>query len=230
MTASAKAEASPGILGSLLPHAFWLGGIGLATIVFWKLRIIDAATSLKVEVGSLDIYTEHYPMTKWGFERLFSGDFPHWNPYQLTGMPFQAIPHVGLLYPANWIYGVMETAAATELSFIAHLFFAGAGAFMLCRTIDFSPRASLMTAFTFMWSGWMIVYSNEASLISGMSWLPTTVLMVELSLRGRRWAVFGLIGWLSVPGRWEMPISACTTSMMKLMPLASSRYRSFAGS
>jgi hypothetical protein len=129
-------------------------------------------------------------MTKFGFERLFSGDLPLWNPFQLCGLPFLAIPHVGLLYPGNWIYGLMETAAATEASFVLHLFLAGAGMFLLVRTLEMPRVAALAASLTFMWSGWMIFYANQASLISGMSWLPVTVWMVEQSFRGRRSAPF----------------------------------------
>jgi hypothetical protein len=171
----------------------WLAGLFVATVVFWKLRIIDAATDPRVLLGSNDIYTEHYPMSKFGFERLFAGDIPLWNPFQLTGTPFLPVTHVGLFYPANFVYAFMDTGVAIEVSFVAHLFFAGAGMWLLLRSLDFSPRAGLVAALTFMWSGWMIFYSNQASLISGMSWLPFTVWMVELALRGNRRAALGLV-------------------------------------
>jgi len=105
----------------------------VATVVFWKLRIFDSATRHDFALGSFDIYIEHYPMTRYGFEMISSGHIPLWNPYQLTGMPFLAIPHVGLLYPGNWIYVLFDTVIAIEVSFVLHLFFAALGSFLLAR-------------------------------------------------------------------------------------------------
>ncbi len=48
-------------------------------------------------------------------------------------MPFLAIPHVGLLYPGNWIYVLFDTVIAIEVSFVLHLFFAALGSFLLAR-------------------------------------------------------------------------------------------------
>ncbi len=131
-------------------------------------------------------------MARFGFDRLFASDLPLWNPFQPTGTPFLPVTHVGLFYPGNFIYGFLDTGVATEVSFVLHLFFAGAGMWLLLRTLDLSGRAGLVAALPFMWSGWMIFYSNQASLITGMSWLPFTVWMVELSLRGEWRATCGL--------------------------------------
>ncbi len=88
-------------LRRLPTSAWWFCFLFMATLVFWKLRILDSWTSRSVGLGNLDLYTEHYPMTKFGFERVFSGELPLWNPFQLCGQPFFAIPHVGLLYPGS---------------------------------------------------------------------------------------------------------------------------------
>ncbi len=173
--------------------ALWFVALFVATLVFWKLRIIDAATNPSVVLGSIDIYTEHLPMSAFGFERLFAGDLPLWNPFQLTGTPFLGVTHVGLFYPGNFIYAFMDAGVATEVSFVLHLFFAGAGMGLLLRSLEFSWRAAAVAALTFMWSGWMIFYSNQASLISGMSWLPFTLYLVDRALRGHRWAVFAMV-------------------------------------
>jgi len=56
-----------------------------------------------------------------------------------------------------------------------HLFFAGLGSFLLARLLGLSSLSGIASALTFMWSGWMIFYSNQASLVSGMSWLPMMI-------------------------------------------------------
>jgi hypothetical protein len=161
-------------------------------LLFWKLRIVEAATHVGVAIGNRDLHIEHYPMAKYGFGALASGRLPVWNPYQLTGMPFFAVPHVGLLYPGNWIYLFIETARAIELSFVLHSFLAGLGSVLLMRALGLSRLAGWAAALTFMWSGWMIGTSNQAVLFSGMSWLPITLFLVERTVRGRRLAGIGL--------------------------------------
>jgi hypothetical protein len=192
-SSSGESKNTPTFARDGLRVAYWLAGLFVATVAFWKLRIIDAATKSQITLGSFDIYIEHYPMTKFGFERLFSGEIPLWNPYQLTGTPFLPVTHVGLFYPGNFIYGFLDTGIAIEVSFVLHLFFAGAGVWMLLRTLEFSGRAGFVAALTFMWSGWMIFYSNQASLISGMAWLPFMIWMVELTLRGNQRAALGVV-------------------------------------
>lgn len=171
-----------------------LWGLGLlfANVVFWKLRIFDSGTRPEMTLGSYDTYTEHYPMARYGFEELASGRIPLWNPFQLTGMPFLGVPHVGLMYPGNWLYLLLDTAVATELNLVLHLFLAGLGAWLLARTLGLSPLAGVAWALGFTWSGWMISYTDEASLISGMSWLPMTLFAIERALRGGRVAAVGL--------------------------------------
>ena len=48
-----------------LPRAWsWLVELLVATVAFWKLRVIDTGTNSPSSLGSRDIYTDHYPMAK----------------------------------------------------------------------------------------------------------------------------------------------------------------------
>ena len=49
-----------------------------------------------------------------GMERvhaLAQGRIPLWNPYQLNGIPFLAVPHSRIFYPPNWVYLWPRTTA-----------------------------------------------------------------------------------------------------------------------
>jgi hypothetical protein len=164
-----------------------------ATTVLWKFRIIGSAHMPYLAFDTVDLYTEHYPMAAYGFSMLRSGHLPLWDPYQLCGLPFLAIPHTGLFYPGNLPYLLFNTASATEIVLIEHLVFAGVGMWLLGCLFDFSPAGALAAAVTFMWSGWMMSYVHQAALISGMCWLPMTALLVEKTGRGSRLAPFGLV-------------------------------------
>lgn len=61
---------------ALISSVGWVLGLFVATVVFWKLRIFDSATRHDFALGSFDIYIEHYPMTRYGFEMISSGHIP----------------------------------------------------------------------------------------------------------------------------------------------------------
>jgi hypothetical protein len=162
------------------------------TTAVWKLRIINSANIEDLFTDTIDLYTEHYPMAAYGFSVLRSGHIPLWDPYQLCGLPFLAIPHTGLFYPGNLPYLLFSAGLATEIVLVAHLVFAGLGMWLLGRAFGFNFAGALAGAVTFMWSGWMMGYIHQAALVSGMCWLPVTALLVEKTTRGSRVAPFGL--------------------------------------
>jgi hypothetical protein len=167
-----------------------LGALGL---LFWQTRIIDEADLGPLTLRSVDTYIEHYPTAWYGFEVLRSGAIPLWNPYQLCGLPFMAVPSAGLFYPGNFAHLPFDTGLATEIVLIAHQILGGLGMWLLARTLGLSASGALAGALTFMWSGWMIHSLGWPSRISNMSWLPVTVLAIERTIRGGRWATYGLI-------------------------------------
>ncbi len=158
----------------------------LATLAFWKFRLIDPAGDAQVGIMTDDLYNEAYPMLRYGFEKLASGTIPLWNPYQLCGVPFLAIPYTGLFYPGNLPYLFFDAGWALEISLVAHLAFAALCMWLLARNLGFGVEAALAAALTFTWSGWMFTRIHQPSLLSGVCWLPATVLLIEHTVRGRR--------------------------------------------
>ena len=137
-----------------------------AAISFWKIRVIDPDQTPSLFFKTIDLYTEHYPMAWYGFKQLASGSIPLWNPYQLCGIPFLAVPHTGLFYPGNLPYLFFHTATAIELVYIAHTIFAGWAIWLLTRKFGMGAIAGLVGAVTFMWSVWMINNLNQAAIIA----------------------------------------------------------------
>ena len=169
-----------------------VGLFSLLTFVFWWFRIYLASSGAMVGWPNADLWVEHYPMTRYGFEMLRAGDLPLWNPYQLMGLPFLAIPHTGLLYPGNLAYAIFGPAVGSEVVWGLHSAFAAFSMWLLARHFGISSIGGVVAGLTFAWSGWMSFQVALPGLISGMSWLPLTVLLVERSLSGRRFAAMGL--------------------------------------
>lgn len=165
----------------------------IVTLTFWKVRIIDAGTTNYLEWGTVDLFTEHYPMAWYGFKMLSSGRVPLWDPYQLCGLPFMAVPHTGLFYLGNLPYLFFDTDIAIEIALVSHLVFAGLGMWLLARSLHLTGAGGLAGALTFMWSGWMMHYVQQASLVSAMCWLPMTVYLIERTIRGSASASLGVV-------------------------------------
>lgn len=164
----------------------------LATIALWKFRIIDTASIKYLMFDTVDLYTEHFPMAAYGFRILRSGQIPLWDPYQLCGLPFLAVPHTGIFYPGNLPYLFFDTGVATEITLILHLLFAAVSMWLLARALGLSVSGAFAGALTFAWSGCMMASVHQAALISGMCWLPATLLLIEGAVRGGGWVPFGL--------------------------------------
>lgn len=161
----------------------WMVFIILLSVLFWKARIIDTATSKLINLRNIDLFIEHYPMAAYGFGELAAFRLPLWNPYQLGGMPFFAIPHTGLFYPGNLPYLFFNTAVATEVSLVAHLALSGVGMWTFGRCVGLRSCAALTGALSTMWSGYTMLYMNLPTPISGVCWLPVMGTVVIASFR-----------------------------------------------
>jgi hypothetical protein len=157
----------------------------VAVPLFWKLRIIDLAANPLPTLRSGDLYIEHYPTLRYGFEALRAGRIPLWNPGELCGVPFLAVPFSGLWYPGNWLYLIADTAVAIELSFLLHAFLGSFGMMRLLRDAEVPRLASLCAALSFIWSGWAIFNVNQPTIFAALMWAPATVAIARRVIAGK---------------------------------------------
>lgn len=163
--------------------------ISLAMAAFWKFRIVDPAQDPSLLLSTIDLYTEHLPMARFGFAALSSGSLPLWNPYQLCGLPMLAVSHTGLLYPGNAPYWWLDAAVATEFVYVVHLILAAAGLWGLARSFGIGWAGCASGAVAYAWSGYLAIHAHQSAILSGLAWLPATLLAIEWALRGKRWGL-----------------------------------------
>ena len=165
----------------------------LLSFLFWKFRIFDSGVNPAIEVGPVDLYIEITPMNVYGFEALAHGRLPLWNPYQLCGEPFLAMPYVGFLYPFHLINLWFGILTSYEISLVFHMFFGALGMWGLARHFRMTNSGGLCAAVTFTWSGWLILNNTVPWVFETITWMPLTVLLFDLVLEGRRRAWLWLI-------------------------------------
>ncbi len=71
--------------------------LAIVMVAFWYFALVAPAQEQKISIRSVDLYQEHYPVAKYGGEMLRGGEIPVWNPYQLNGLAFLAVPHSRLV-------------------------------------------------------------------------------------------------------------------------------------
>lgn len=168
----------------------WNALLVASVVLFWKFRVIDSAFSW-FTVSNLDIFVSQHPMTQYAVESLRAGRLPLWNPHQLCGLPFAAIPYVGLFYPPNAVY-LAGVAAGFELSYVLHMCAAAIAMAWFVRIHRMPWAAGVVAALTYCWSGRVIDWINQPFMVAGLAWLPITLLAVEKTVRGSRAARVGL--------------------------------------
>ncbi len=156
------------------------------SLLFWKFRIFDSGTNPTIELGNVDLYIEVTPMNTYAFEALRHGHLPLWNPYQFCGEPFLAMAYVGLFYPLRLINLFFDVLTSFEISVVTHMFFGALSMFFLARHFGIKSLGAFCAAVTFVWSGWLIHNNTLPGVFEGMTWMPMTVLLLDLVLLGRR--------------------------------------------
>ena len=164
-----------------------------SALLFWKLRILDLGTDPRIEIGPIDLYIEHVPMAAAAYDALAGGRLPLWNPHQLGGLPFLAVPHVALLYPLHLFSLWVPAETAVEVSFVLHMWLGGVGMALLVRRLRLSALAATAGALTFTWSGWMIFAHVVPTVFAGLAWLPVTIFLIERAIDRERFALVALV-------------------------------------
>lgn len=119
------------------------------------------------------------------------GQFPCWNPYSLTGIPWSSSPQSSLYYPGNWLFLLFDGIPLISWLLVAHHWLAGAGMYFLCRRYQFSWLAALFGGTAFASTPFLIAHSAEGHFPHAclIAWFPWVLLCFERLRSGQRGAV-----------------------------------------
>ena len=108
------------------------------------------------------------------FDAWGKGQLPFWNSYQLAGTPLLANSQSAGLYPLHILMGVLHVPTATAMTLLAwfHLFWAGFGAFSLCRALGGNKVGGFVAGASFSLSTFMLAWTGLPSVIETVSWIP----------------------------------------------------------
>ena len=176
-----------------------------------------------------DIYAYSLPRMLYAVESFRSGGKGLlWDPFQNCGQPFFALSQTGLLYPPNWLFLVLAPEHALRAVIVVNHVIAGAGIYLLARTLGTSPLAAICGMLVLQLGTTMPVFSTSAlPHLGAYAWLPAALLATERLLdrpgasRAVQLAIVLAIQWLpGSPQAWFL--TAQLIGLRLLWALASS--------
>lgn len=147
--------------------------LALATLgCFWRV----AAGQNWIPADGGDLVSFLFPTYRFAAASLAAGAWPLWNPHLYGGAPHVGDIQAGFLYPPNLVLFLLQPDfpyATLQWFSMAHIWFAGAGAYLLlARGLRVRRAAALAGALTFMFSDGFFVHFGNLNYNATMSWLP----------------------------------------------------------
>ena len=169
-----------------------LGLLALATLGFFS-RVVTGQNWMPADGG--DLVSFLFPAYRFAAAAIRDGGWPLWNPSLYIGAPHVGDIQAGFLYPPNLLLFLLKPDfpyVALQWLSIGHLWFAGAGMYLLLvRGLRVRRVAALTGALAFMFSDVFIVHFGNLNFNAAASWLPWVV-----------WAFAG--SWKLEAGSWKL--------------------------
>ncbi|MCA9877160.1 MAG: YfhO family protein [Thermomicrobiales bacterium] len=138
----------------------------------------------------LDLLTFFLPWYTFLGDRLRDLAVPGWNPHLFSGAPFAGDPESGWMYaPAMAAFTLIGEATAAFKAMVGlHLLIAGFTTYAFARTLGLGAFASLTAAALYI-TGPFLHWTTHCCLIFSQfaTWVPLSLLGVELAVRASRW-------------------------------------------
>ncbi len=166
-----------------------LGLLALAAVgFFWRVAIGQAW--MPADGG--DLVSFLYPTYRFAAAALRGGEWPLWNPHLYMGAPHVGDIQAGFLYPPNFVLFLLHPGfsyATMEWLSIGHIWFAGAGLYLLlARGLRVGRVPALAGALAFMFADPFLVHFGNLNLNAVASWLPWVFWAYLTALRRGRLA------------------------------------------
>lgn len=120
---------------------------------------------------------------------------PSWNPYEMTGKPLAANFQAGVFYPLNIIFFLSDFASSWGyfifFQTVASIFFM----YFYLKNLTKNTYSSLIGAFSFSFSSFLIVWLEWGNIVSTVAWLPLILLCID-KIRAQEKAIIWKVVYL----------------------------------
>ncbi|MCX5788284.1 MAG: hypothetical protein NTX64_07245 [Elusimicrobia bacterium] len=197
-------QPNPLEFGTERPAWQWLGGLFLLTLLMFGDVLFDGGTRV-VGGETRDLFVQFLGWRGFGFRELAHGNFPLWNPHNLSGAPYFGGFQAALLYPPNAIYLILPLAQAVNWGIALHVFMMGAFMFAWMRLRRLRGEAAFLAGALMMFGGTYFphIYAGHLPNLCAMVWAPLIFLAIDgvlsgasqgsgLDTRRARWPLLGM--------------------------------------
>lgn len=149
-----------------------------------------------------DLLYHFYPAVVFLTSALRDLRMPLWDAGLRCGMPFLSEVQAGVIYPPNWILGLINWGERLpwlvyQWYLVAHVLLAGAGMYLFLGELRLAPAARSAGAITFCFSGFMAMRIIHAPLLQAAAWIPMAMFFVRRAVgAGRRTPLVG--AWVAL--------------------------------
>jgi len=141
----------------------------------------------------------HLPIKQYFIERLGTGEFPQWFPYEALGRPFIGTAHAGVFHPFTTLYFFFSAPDAYRMSTLLSCLMAAMGSFALGRKMGFSHAAALVAGISFALSGYVVSLTEHITYLYPICALPVFCVTLEKALsQDWPWVVAPAAVWATV--------------------------------
>ena len=124
-----------------------------------------------------------YPLAHFQRGAFLHGELPLWNPLNNCGVPFLAQWNTMPLYPPALLYLLPPLEWSLSFFCLAHLWFAGFGAYLLARRWTQNNFAAAFAGVAFAFNGLTLNLLMWPSHIATFAWMPWVVWLAERAWR-----------------------------------------------
>jgi len=177
------------IIVALFSNILFTGRILSASdLIFTSPFFAQAAPTGYTHPANAYLSDQVYQLIPWRYlawNALRQGRIPLWDPYTLAGRPFLATQQSAFFYPINLALTILPFEQTFIWSAMIRLWIAGFTMYLLVRYYGLGQIAALISAISFMLSGFMIVWLGHPHTNVAI-WLPTLILCADTLITNPR--------------------------------------------
>lgn len=119
------------------------------------------------------------PWKNLSIESLARFEFPLWNPYEMAGKPHIANFQSSTFYPLNLVLFIKPFYISWTIFIMLQPILAGFFMSAYLKNLKLDPRASILGAISFAFSGFSIAWLEWGNIVHTTLWLPLILLSID---------------------------------------------------
>ncbi|MFH1962625.1 MAG: YfhO family protein [bacterium] len=132
--------------------------------------------------GYGDLHRYFYPLRFYAASCIKEGILPLWNPYLFSGYPCLSALQLGIFYPVSILVYALPFHLGFNLYIVSHFLLSGIFMYLLMREWKTGFTASLISALSYAFGGYMLSVVDMLTTLSAAAWTPLIFLFYTRAL------------------------------------------------